>query len=53
MSIAHGLHKEVTAEFVQNDETLALLRGLGVGFAQGYHIAMPAPVPEFALLPST
>ena len=53
VSIAHGLHKEVTAEFVQNDETLALLRGLGVGYAQGYHIAKPVPVPEFAPVPST
>jgi len=52
VKIAHGLHKEVTAEFVQNDETLTLLRGLGVGFAQGYHIAKPAPVPEFAPLPA-
>ncbi len=23
VSVAHGLHKEVTAEFVQNDQTLA------------------------------
>jgi diguanylate cyclase (GGDEF)-like protein/PAS domain S-box-containing protein len=47
--IAQGLGKEVTAQFVQNDETLALLRDRGVGYAQGHHVGVPRPVPEFAL----
>ncbi|MPQ98875.1 EAL domain-containing protein [Modestobacter sp. I12A-02628] len=47
VGMARGLGKEVTAEFVQNDATIALLRERGVGFAQGFHIARPHPVPEF------
>jgi len=36
-----------------NDETPALLRGLGVAYAQGYHIAEPAPVPGSAPVPTS
>jgi diguanylate cyclase (GGDEF)-like protein/PAS domain S-box-containing protein len=46
VTIAHGLGKETTAEFVQDDETLTLLRTLSVGFAQGYLIGQPRRVPE-------
>lgn len=48
VSVVHGIHREITAEFVQNDQTLDLLRARGVGFAQGHHIAEPHPVPELA-----
>jgi diguanylate cyclase (GGDEF)-like protein/PAS domain S-box-containing protein len=47
-TIAHGLGKETTAEFVQNEETIELLRQLGIGYAQGYYIGRPKPVPELA-----
>ena len=45
MDIARGLGKRTIAEFVEDAETLELLRGMGVDFAQGFHIAKPAPLP--------
>jgi len=30
-------------EFVGDDETIALLRELGVDYAQGYHLGRPTP----------
>jgi diguanylate cyclase (GGDEF)-like protein len=45
VDIARGLGKRTCAEFVEDAETLELLRGMGVDFAQGYHIAKPAPLP--------
>ena len=52
VQIARGLGKPTVAEFVGDDTTLALLRRLGVDFAQGYHLGVPGPVatvPHFAL----
>jgi Amt family ammonium transporter len=34
------------AEFVENDQVLGLLRGIGVDFAQGYGIARPTPLTD-------
>ena len=39
--IGHLLGKQTIAEFVENDEILARIRGLGVDFAQGYGIEKP------------
>ncbi len=39
--VASGLGKLTIAEFVEDEETLQLLRELGVHFAQGYHIGRP------------
>jgi EAL domain-containing protein (putative c-di-GMP-specific phosphodiesterase class I) len=47
VTIAHGMGKRTVAEFVQNQETIALLRGLGVDFAQGYHVSEPLQIVEF------
>jgi diguanylate cyclase (GGDEF)-like protein/PAS domain S-box-containing protein len=44
VDIARGLGSQTIAEFVQDDETLALLRTLGVGYAQGYHTGRPGPL---------
>lgn len=44
VDIARGLGSDTIAEFVQNDETLAMLRELGVGYAQGYHTGRPGPL---------
>ncbi|SET23440.1 diguanylate cyclase (GGDEF) domain-containing protein [Nitrosomonas marina] len=41
VNIAQALNKSVVAEFVENDETLALLKSLGVQFAQGYYFDKP------------
>ena len=41
--VAKGLNKHVIAERVETSEVLALLKPLGVDFAQGHHIAHPKP----------
>jgi diguanylate cyclase (GGDEF)-like protein/PAS domain S-box-containing protein len=41
---ARGLGKRTVAEFVEDQATLELLREWGVDYAQGYHVAKPAPV---------
>ena len=38
VDIARGLGKRTIAEFVEDAETLELLRGMGVDFAQGFYI---------------
>ncbi|MCB1775329.1 MAG: EAL domain-containing protein [Gammaproteobacteria bacterium] len=42
--VAKGLGKTTVAEFVENAETLALLRAFGVDYAQGYYIGRPSPM---------
>ena len=39
--IAHALHKQTIAEFVENNETLMLLKNFGVDFAQGHYLGKP------------
>ncbi len=41
--VAQGLGKKTIAEFVENEESLQLLKELGVDYAQGYYIGKPAP----------
>jgi diguanylate cyclase (GGDEF)-like protein/PAS domain S-box-containing protein len=41
--IGHQVGVGVVAEFVGNARTIALLRGLGVDYAQGYAVHVPAP----------
>jgi diguanylate cyclase (GGDEF)-like protein/PAS domain S-box-containing protein len=50
VDIARELGAETVAEFVQDDETLALLKQLGVNYAQGYHTGRPEAL-EIALPP--
>jgi diguanylate cyclase (GGDEF)-like protein/PAS domain S-box-containing protein len=45
VEVARRLGKTAVAEFVQDEQTVALLRSYGVDFAQGYHIGRPAPHP--------
>lgn len=49
VDIARGLGTQTVAEFVGDDQTVELLRQLGVDYGQGYHLGRPAPVHE--LLP--
>ena len=42
--LAKSLSKKTIAEFVEDQETLDLLRVIGVDYAQGYHIAKPGPL---------
>lgn len=44
--IGHVMGMSTMAEFVESEEILQLLRQLGVDYAQGYHIAKPAPLEE-------
>lgn len=50
VGIARGLGTQTVAEFVGDDETLSLLRELGVDYGQGYHLGRPGPAQE--ILPS-
>ncbi|MFQ3670692.1 MAG: EAL domain-containing protein, partial [Verrucomicrobiia bacterium] len=42
--LARQLAIQTVAEYVEDSETLALLRELGIDYAQGSHIAMPGPL---------
>jgi len=44
VDIARGLGKKTIAEYVGDEETVALLRELGVDYAQGFHIGRPGPL---------
>jgi len=46
VSIARGMGKKTVAEFVADEETVGLLRDIGVDCAQGYHIGIPKPASE-------
>lgn len=41
VDVARGLGKRTVAEFVENEETLAMLRHFGVDMVQGYHLDKP------------
>ena len=45
--IAEMMNIMTTAEYVENEETLNILKTIGINFAQGYHIAKPV---ELAIL---
>lgn len=42
--IGHVMKIQTIAEWVENEETLTLLRQIGVNFAQGFHTGQPIPV---------
>ena len=44
--VAHGLDKQVIAEWVETPEALNLLMGMGTQFGQGYLFQRPAPLSE-------
>jgi diguanylate cyclase (GGDEF)-like protein len=46
VAMAHGLGKRTIAEFVGDDETIAMLAAIGVDFAQGDHIGAPFAVAD-------
>ncbi len=47
VGVARGLRKETIAKFVNNDETIKLLQGYGVDYAQGYFIGEPYIISKF------
>jgi EAL domain-containing protein (putative c-di-GMP-specific phosphodiesterase class I) len=44
VDIARGLGKRTVAEMVGDEETLHLVRELGVDYVQGFHLGRPAPL---------
>ena len=50
VDIARGLGRHTIAEFVEDAETLELLRLMGVDYAQGYHLAKPGPLETMGAL---
>jgi diguanylate cyclase (GGDEF)-like protein/PAS domain S-box-containing protein len=48
VGMAQGLGKQTIAEFVGDDETIAMLRAAGVDYAQGFHIGRPFPATQLA-----
>jgi len=58
VQISRGMGKKTVAEHVEDKQALALLRGYGVDFAQGYLLGHPRPIEEIDFswvpeLPST
>ncbi|HEY6779686.1 MAG TPA: EAL domain-containing protein [Thermoleophilaceae bacterium] len=49
VDIARGLGRRTIAEFVEDAQTLELLRQMGVDYAQGYYLAKPGPLETLAL----
>lgn len=43
VDVATGLQIQTTAEYVENAEILAVVRGLGVDYVQGYYVGRPKP----------
>ena len=46
IALGHGIGAEVLAEGIQKEEEAQVLRGIGVDYGQGYHLARPDPGPE-------
>ncbi|MDR4509017.1 MAG: EAL domain-containing protein [Candidatus Brocadiaceae bacterium] len=46
VEVATGLKKQTIAEYVDNKETLNLLKTFGVAYAQGNYIGPPATIPD-------
>ncbi len=44
--IAHAMGKTTIAEYVDSEECIAILKEIGVDYAQGFHIGMPTPLEE-------
>jgi EAL domain-containing protein (putative c-di-GMP-specific phosphodiesterase class I) len=45
--VAHVLGKQTVAEWVESGPALALLRQMGVDFAQGEAVHVPCPLEQF------
>lgn len=43
IDVARGMHKTTVAEFVEDEETLEMLKRFGIDMVQGYYLDMPTP----------
>lgn len=48
-SVARGFGKKITAEFVETEEILIMIKEMRIDYAQGYHIGKPFPATDFAI----
>jgi EAL domain-containing protein (putative c-di-GMP-specific phosphodiesterase class I) len=48
VGVAQGLGIKTVAESVTDEETIRLLRGHGVDFAQGFHVGRPGPIVQLS-----
>ena len=48
--VAKAMGMQTVAEFVENEATMTQLGNMGIDFAQGYGVAMPAPLADFTPL---
>ncbi len=46
VAIARGLGQKTVAEGVEDEETMAMVRRLGVDYAQGFYMGRPSPPPQ-------
>jgi diguanylate cyclase (GGDEF)-like protein/PAS domain S-box-containing protein len=51
VDVARGMGMQTVAEFVENADSLRLVRRLGVDYAQGYYVGKPRAEPAPAMLP--
>ncbi len=49
--ISHVMGKKTIAEFVEDDSTFAMLRNMGVDYAQGYALGRPLPLENIDTAP--
>ncbi|HEV7942805.1 MAG TPA: EAL domain-containing protein [Solirubrobacteraceae bacterium] len=47
VDLAKGMGKLTVAEFVGDEQTLSVLRELGVDYVQGFHLGRPAPLSDW------
>jgi diguanylate cyclase (GGDEF)-like protein/PAS domain S-box-containing protein len=45
-NIAHEIHSQTVAEFVEDESIMAMVRELGIDFAQGYWLGRPEPIEQ-------
>lgn len=44
-NVAQGMNIQTIAEFVEDENTLLMLQGIGIGMVQGYHLHKPSAQP--------
>jgi EAL domain-containing protein (putative c-di-GMP-specific phosphodiesterase class I) len=43
VALAKGMKMKVVAEYVENEETLKVLKEIGVDYGQGFYFGRPSP----------